>query len=140
MSKMLRVWLRLAIAFLLMSCVTGIRMDTIQGVHRGMTYDDFKKQVAIEPKQAFPLQHGGSQYTVERYSMQTGTRAQTTYVGGYTTTAQLPVYEDYYFVFESNSLRFWGFMTELQKSEDELVQQLAPRIVEQEVADWKWLR
>jgi hypothetical protein len=135
MSKVLRVWLSVATAFILSSCVTGISMDAIQGVHRGMTHEEFKGQVTIEPKQAFPLQHGGVPYGVETYRMQTGTSTQRTYVwnkyGGYWVTTQVPVYDDYYFVFESNFLRFWGFMNELQKSEDELVRQLAPRIAEE---------
>jgi hypothetical protein len=117
---------------LLFSCVTGITMNEIQGIHRGMAHEEFKLQVKIAPRSAFPLEHDGVQYAVETYFMQTGTRTQSNYVwtkyGGYTTTTQVPVYDDYYFVFDDKGLMFWGFMNEFQKSDDELVQQLAPQI------------
>ena len=132
MRKVLRLAISLIPIFALLSCVSGINMNEIQNIHRGMTHDDFKTQVTIAPKSSFPIEHEGVQYSIEIYNMQTGTRTQSQYVwsqyGGYTMVTQVPVYDDYVFVFDGKGLFTWGFLNELQKSDDELVQQLAPEI------------
>jgi hypothetical protein len=119
----------------LSSCVTGLTMDKIQKIHRGMTLGEFHTQVTISPKQTFPIEYLGTKYDIEVYPMQTGTRTQIGYVwnkyGGYTTTYQVPVYDDYIFLFDEKGLMYWGFMNELQKADDELIQQLAPIIAEE---------
>jgi hypothetical protein len=132
MRRLFSCLMGLMLVMMLFSCVTGIRMDDIQQVHRGMSHDEFKSQVTIASKFAFPIYHKGIHYEIEIYPMQTGTRTQSSYVwtqsGGYTTFYEVPVYDDYTFVFDDKGLMFWGFMTELQKSDDELVLQLAPLI------------
>jgi hypothetical protein len=123
--------LSLFCAILISSCVTGITMDSIQSVHRGMSHEEFKAQVKMAAKSIFSVDLEGTEYKVEIYNMQTGTQTQTQFhyskYGSYTTTTQVPVYSDYVFIYDQNLL-FWGFLNEMQKSEDELVQQLAPVI------------
>ncbi len=119
-------------ALLIFSCVSGITMNAIQKINRGMTHEEFMSQIKSKPKLTFPFNDQETQYTIDIYSMQTGTRTQSTYIwnkyGGYTTTTEVPVYDDYYFVFNESGLVFWGFMNELQKSDDVVILNLAPKI------------
>ncbi len=132
MRNVLRSIVSILLALILASCVTGLKMDDIQSIHRGMSHDDFKSKVTRAPDKTFNVENDGIEYSAEVYPMQTGTRAVSVYhwnqYGGYTTVDQVPVFSDYIFVFDPKGLFFWGFMNELQKSDDETVQQLAPKI------------
>jgi hypothetical protein len=117
------------------SCVTGITMDEIKNIQKQMSLSEFKTQVKKPPVKRLVIEHEGLKYTVEVYPMQTGTTTQSQYVYnaytkmGYTQTVIVPVYEDYFFLYKDDGLLFWGFMADYQKSDDELIQKLAPEIL-----------
>lgn len=120
---------------LLSSCVTPLTMDKIQKVKKEMTHDEFRSQITISPKQAFSLVYSGVNYNIEIYQMQTGTQLQESSVRGgawgeKTGAREVPVYDDYVFIFNEKGLMYWGFMDELQKAKDELIRQLAPLITD----------
>ena len=121
----------------LVSCATSlITNDRIQTIEHGMNYERFKSMIVREPVSRLLLQHEGFSYSVEIYPMQTGTQRYYDYYY-YTKYGQpirvytYPVSEDYLFIFDSDGLIFWGFLNELHKEEDKLIQHLAPLISEQ---------
>jgi hypothetical protein len=111
-------------------------MNALQPLSRGISHEEFRKRITSTPKSEFPIENKGVAYSVEVFSMQTGTNTVVTpqYVwnkyGGYTmmVTRIVPVYADYFFIFDKTGLLYWGFMNELQKADDELVNQLASLI------------
>jgi hypothetical protein len=135
MRKVLTACIVLLPALFLLSCLTNraITMDDLQGIHRGMTPAQFMSQITAPPRLAFPVEYQGIQYAMQIFPMQTGTQTVSQYVsmyphGGYVTTRQVPVYTDYAFVFNDKGLMVWGFFNELQKSDEDIIQNLAPLI------------
>jgi hypothetical protein len=124
----------------LASCATShlVTQDTLQPLRRGMTQAAFGVEITIPPKSTFAVEFEEASYPVEVFDMQTGTRTETSShwvsmypSGGYmaTSTYQVPVSEDYVFIFDEGGLMYWGFLNEMQKEDDEVVQGLAPLVV-----------
>ena len=120
---------------LLVSCATPpIINDQMLTIERGMDHERFKSIIIREPISSFTLKHEGFSYSIEIYPMQTGTETIPncfyTEYGMMCIPFTYPISEDYFFIFGKDGLIFWGFLNELYKEDDKLIQQLAPLISE----------
>lgn len=126
---------------LLVGCIASdITMDKIQFVERGMSSSSLSSMLERNPHKVLTIvdPKDGLEYQVHIFLMQTGTETFThTYQLGdvwYSEQIISAVYEEFAFLFFKDSLLFWGFHHEFNRSHDQLVRRLAPMIIER---SWK---
>lgn len=109
--------------FLLMSCATHITLDQIQSIQKGMSLYEMRTLLEKTPKYYFNITNN-KDYFCEIYPMQTGTRTVTSftpatkYSPARTTTSQVPVTDDFIFIYQNEMLLYWGFLNEINKVDD----------------------
>lgn len=121
----------------LAACATPpITMDQIAGIERGQQATSVQGLLRNEPDRQIETSIEGRSYIIDLYRMQTGTSTQTSVVCGkdYCTpyTYTVPVSAAFAFIYEGDRLMTWGFLEEVNKSEDPLVTRLAEEVREEQ--------
>ena len=126
-----------AVLLLLVGCAHPLTMNRIQFVEQGMSSNSLSSMVGQKPPKVFTVVDpvSGLEYQAHMFPMQTGTR---TYQHSYTdsegnlivVTNTYPVADDFAFLFCEDSLLFWGFLHEYARSDEQLIRQLAPIIMQ----------
>lgn len=124
------------LAACLAACATPpITMDQIAGIERGQEVTSVQQLLGNEPERHIETSIEGRSYAIDLYRMQTGTSTQASVVCGkdYCTpyTYTVPVSAPFAFLYEGDRLMTWGFLEELNKSEDPLVPRLAEELREE---------
>ena len=135
----------IVVLLFLVSCVP-ITMDQIQSIERGMSSSSFSSMVGTNPAKEFTVidPRSGLEYQVYIFCMQTGT---TTADFGYWVDnvyipqiETVPVAEDFAFLFYKDSLLFWGFFHEYARSDEQLIERLAPVIIKELEKSKSWCK
>jgi len=126
--------LRLALVLMLLLCAIGcarvaLTMDKIQGIHIQQPYTAFVDCVGRKPLSTWTIDYRDRAYRIAKYPMQTGKATYMQYVhtpqGGYSLPQTIVTTDDFYFVFREDSLRCWGFLHELHRSDHDECRDLA---------------
>lgn len=137
MRRIVRNVASLVAAVLVAGCATQpITQSEVDAVPLGTTHESFKSTLTKKAASTLTIVMDGVTYTVDVYSLQTGTRKVTVMTEVWTTRRvysepakrTVPVLADYAFIFDGSGMVYSGLLKDVASSEDETIRQLAPAI------------
>ncbi len=121
------IWF-LSLLSLILACASPIYMNQIASISRSTTQQELHTMLGRSPEHSFALAQGNRTLEIKVYPMVTGSKPVLTYTPQGTIYSEVPTTDDYIFIFESNALLCWGFLTEIQRENDEFLNQVAVSI------------
>jgi len=103
-------------------------MDQINSIDRATTPETLREQVGRAPEWSIVLTFDEREVFVQVFPMVTGTQVMQTYTQYGTQYSEVPVTEEYMFIFEEGTLLNWGFLAELKREDDQFVNLVADGI------------
>jgi len=124
------------LACLAVSCgPKALTFHDVQYLRKGMPLDSVTAMLPIEHDGAYTVS-AKAEYLVHAYPLLTEKiKTSNSYgggtTGGYSVTTSTDLVNAFYLIYRGGRLRYWGMMSDIQRSEDLEVQEAAPALYQQ---------